>query len=516
MNFRVKFDKTDIKICLDKIECSENKHSPGQAAFFEVNLDYLYAPYLMFPTSTMSLVNPINKVISDYRNRFHLKGTYESLEGKPGVIPATGNDIYNYIARYGMANFQIQTVMKLSGKLDPKKLLKAVKLSVAAEPVFGCRFIENQPAYWRPLDDIEKTMFCTFEEAGNPDESVQRFLESPLDMDRDPMVKLKLIRSGQHDTLCVKINHTCCDGTGVKEYLKLLSDIYTRIETDNGIYVPVPSIRTRKDQDRLFSSLGIKDPLTAGDPLQEIPKTLWAFPWQPGRPDVAQVSVCKLPQGHIDILSKYAKSKGATINDIIVTAFYRAMFETSQPFYGVPLDISMTVDLRRYLPEQKTDAIRNFSGGFITRLARVAGETFEGTLLRVMAMMSKVKSNRPGLLSAIGLERVERDDFHQTISFYRTASQLLMQCAGYIQQCSPVLSNLGNLDKSLWKFGDAVVTDAYIVPPAICAPGLLLCIGSYNNIITMSVSYYQSQVQRENIEKLLGLIKKELMDVCKY
>ncbi|MDF2524186.1 MAG: uncharacterized protein K0R31_1827 [Clostridiales bacterium] len=515
MNYTYKFDKTNIKIGPDgKIEYSPNKDNPGETGFFEINLDFLYMSYQMFPPSIMSSLNKLNKTISKFIYKENQIHTYEKVEGTPGIMPATGNDIYNYVARYGMANFQIQTVMKLNGRLDFDKLLKAVRLTIDAEPVFGCRFIENQPPYWKSLEDADITTLCTFEETGNLDEAVQRFLESPLDMDKDPMIKLKLIRSDSFDTLCLKINHTCCDGTGAKEYLQLISEFYSRIDS-NEIFVPEPINRSRKDQDRLFNALEIRDPEAIRNPKQDIPRTLWTFPWRPGKPNDARVAVCNLPKGHINIMSKYAKTRGATINDLLVTAFYRAMFEISQPLYGIPMDISMTVDLRRYLPDKKTEGIRNFSGGFNTRIPRIINEPFEGTLSRVVQMMDKIKTGRPGLQSAIGLEHVEKDDFHQTLSFYRTISQLCKQISGYIPQCAPVFSNLGFLDRSLIKFGENTVTDAYIVPPALCAPGLLLCIGTYNDVLTMSVSYYATQVRRDSIERVLNLIKKELLEGCR-
>jgi NRPS condensation-like uncharacterized protein len=516
MNFKFKFDKTRIKIGYDgKIESFENRDNPGEAAFCEINLDFPYMAYQLFPPGILKHLNFLNNAVNQYIIKENKTGTYENIDGRPGTIPATGNDIYNYVARYGMANFQIQIVMQLNGRLDRNRLLKAVRLSIDAEPVLGCRFIENQPPYWKRLDDIDKIMFCTFEETNNPDQSVQRFLDSPLDMDRDPMFKLKLISSDQYDTLCLKINHTCCDGTGAKEYLQLLSDLYTRVGSDNGIFVLKPSIRSRKDQDRLFDALDIKDPEALRNPQQDIPKTLWAFPWRPGKPGTARASVCKLPNGQVEVMSNYAKARGATINDLIVTAFYRAMFEISQPFYGIPMDIAMTTDLRRYLPDQKTEAIRNFSGGFNTRLARLGNESFEGTLSRVVPVMNKIKNSLPGLQSAIGLEYVEKEDFHQSLPFYRIVSQVLCQCSGYIPLCAPVLSNLGILNRSLFQFGEIAVTDAYIVPPALCAPGLLLCIGTYNGVVTISASYYESQVRREHVERLLALIRKELMEGCK-
>jgi len=439
-----------------------------------------------------------------------MKANCCNITDKSDILMANGHDIYNYTARYRLSDFQIQTVMKLNGRLDRNKLLKAVRLSLDIEAVFGCRFVENEPPYWKRLENVDKLALCTFEETDDPDEAVKLFLESPLDMDNDPMVKLSLISCGQYDILCLKINHTCCDGTGTKEYIRLLSDIYSRIEQNNGDFKPKPFIRSRKDQDRLFSVLGIKDPEAAWTGELEAPKKMFAFPWKPGKPADARVAVFRLPSGHIEIISRYAKGRSATINDLILTALYRAMFEMSQPEQGVPMDISMTVDLRRYLPDQKTETIRNFSGEIFIKMPRVEHESFEGTLSRVVPMMKKIKNSSPGLQSAIGLERLEKINFSEVISYYVSEAQNTTDT----NECLPMLSNLGFIDKSLIKFGKAVVTDAYIVPPVLCPPRLLLCAGTYNGILTVAVSYYESKISGVHIDRLISLIKEELITWC--
>jgi NRPS condensation-like uncharacterized protein len=192
----------------------------------------------------------ISKSFSKYTNM-----SKPVLEDSSDIMPAFAHDFGNYVARYGMGNFQIQAIMKLDGRIDFDKLSRAVRLSVDAEPVLGCRFIEHAPPYWKRLEDIDNITFCSIEETNNVEEAVHRFLESPLDMDHDPMVKVKLIRSEQYDTLGIKLNHTCCDGAGAKEYIHLLSQIYSSMDCENGTYVPKPSIRDNEDHIKVFNTL---------------------------------------------------------------------------------------------------------------------------------------------------------------------------------------------------------------------------------------------------------------------
>ena len=75
-----------------------------------------------FPPAIASYYKYVYKVSAKYtginRPNYKKKADYS------GIIPVNGHDICNYVARYDMANFQIQAIMKLDGKLDFDKLVK--------------------------------------------------------------------------------------------------------------------------------------------------------------------------------------------------------------------------------------------------------------------------------------------------------------------------------------------------------------------------------------------------------
>lgn len=443
----------------------------------------------------------------------------KSIKDKTGTFPANGHEIYNYVARYNMSNLQIQAIMKLDGKLDYDILKRAVRLSIVAEPVLGCRFVEDDPPYWRPLENINMIEFCSIEETEDVDLAIQKFMLTPLDIDNGPMVKVKLMRSDKYDVLGLKVNHACCDGAGAEEYIHLLADIYTKIDQENRNYIPQARIGGRKDQDRLFQELGITNPDAIFIPGSDILAPMWPFPWEQSGSNIACMSVRRLSSGYFESISKYAKSRGATINDVILTAFYRAMQAMGQPIYGLPMEIPVTVNLRRYLPDHKTQAIRNFSGSVTTRLAMSIDEPFSKTLRRVTNMMEEVKNGYPGLQSAIGLERLEKISFKDTLAYYLAAidaKKTQSSCPLYFgDKCVPTLSNLGYLSKSLIKFGNKTVIDAFVLPPVVRAPGILIMANTYNSVLTLAMGYYKSTVSKENVEKLLGKIRDELIEGCR-
>ena len=71
------------------------------------------------------------------------------------------------------------------------------------------------------------------------------------------------------------------------------------------------------------------------------------------------------------------------------------------------------------------------------------------------------------------------------------------------------------MSDNLLKFGKRTVTDAYIVPPTVRAPGLLLMVSTYNGIMTLSAGYYEASMPDGIIEALLHSIKDELIQECR-
>jgi len=140
------------------------------------------------------------------------------------------------------------------------------------------------------------------------------------------------------------------------------------------------------------------------------------------------------------------------------------------------------------------------------------GESYNETLARIVPLMNEIKNNRPGLQSTIGLERLEKMPLCSTIDYYKMVSKWPTVCG---DKCAPVLSNLGYISGDLLKFGDSTVTDAYIIPPVVQAPGFLLLVSTYNGIMTLAAGYYENSVQDKQIEVLIEKIRDELVEGCK-
>jgi NRPS condensation-like uncharacterized protein len=148
----------------------------------------------------------------------------------------------------------------------------------------------------------------------------------------------------------------------------------------------------------------------------------------------------------------------------------------------------------------------------------VENESFAETLSRVVYMMNDIKRGYPGLQSAIGLERLEKISFKDALAYYQATSRIgknSAKCPVYHgNRCIPSISNIGILSKQLLKMGDVIVSDYYIIPPVVSAPGLLLVANTYNGLMTLAAGFFENTVLSSDVERLLNNIKNEMLEGC--
>lgn len=423
--------------------------------------------------------------------------------GIPTTLPVNGHDLYNYLVKYAGSNTQLQAVVSFDQNLDVDILKKAVRLSLDAEPVLGCRFIEDEKQpYWQRFEKPDEIQWFEFVQNDNKQEAVEQFLKGPFIHDGQ-QVNVQLIRAEGGDTLCIKINHSCSDATGLKEYLQLLAGIYSGLKEDSS-FQPLPNIQGRRDQKHYFDALGIEEPLALFDPQAQFVPSTWAFPHHGREFKEMRIAMRRIRDGVYERIKAFGNTHEVTINTIILTAFFKSMFELVKPPVGEEMGICVTVDLRKAFIGSPDQAICNLSVAMYPRIHRIEEELFLETLKRVSGSIEELKGPRAGLLDAVGLEVWNNIDYSQAVGQMQALVQWLVETG----KSYPFLSNMGII-KPL-EFGQTVANDAYIVNPTAYAPGFMLGVSTYNKTLTLEVSYYEPSHRTEEVEAFLDLMEKEL------
>lgn len=425
--------------------------------------------------------------------------TTEYDEEKTNILKTfsvTAQDAYNFVASKVFADQQLCIVLKLSGRIDETSFARALLLTLDREPVLGSKFIENSSPYWEHRDDLEKAKICSVLETSSSEQEMLAFINEASHADTDPLVTSRIFREKEVDTVCIKVNHSACDAGGLKEYVSILSDFYSRLREDPD-YSIRPNLCGRRDQSQVFDN--IKN-LERIEPKGG-PSPTWTLPQKDGITPLH--SIRYIPWERFGAIKNYARKKKVTINDLLLTALYRTLFEINNTGYEKPMTVQVSIDLRRYCPDSKAEAICNLSGALYLNMERIQGETFEKNLERTVALMRKLKGDYPGIESAKGLEYMYRQG-------YPALEKWLIESGAQsrkYQVTYPLLSNFGILKE--YKFGGLRTVKGYFTSPIMYPPGFMLGVSTCNEEMTLAIGYCGQENSRQ-VESFLDTYMEQL------
>jgi NRPS condensation-like uncharacterized protein len=216
----------------------------------------------------------------------------------------------------------------------------------------------------------------------------------------------------------------------------------------------------------------------------------------------------RLSDKDFDRMKAFSKSNGVTMNTIILTAYFRSLFNLIVPPVDEEMEIYVTTDLRKNILDGNTQALSNLSSFMHVRTCRVAEEPFMETLKRVAKSIEKLKASQEELSGAVMMEALGSIDYSNVVGLLKGARQQAVDTG----KSSPLLSNMGVIN--LLHFGQITAKDAYIVTPTMYAPGFMMSASTYNRTLTVQVSFYEPSNSKKEVEAFLDYIEKELRQ-CK-
>ena len=293
----------------------------------------------------------------------------------------------------------IQLEMAFDYFLDAQRLGTAVALAMDADPILGCRFVPRMiRPYW---ERIEKNKFNVFTVTQNRDE-YEAFKKKRIDFTAEPQFFACLYRSDTKDRLLLKVSHLVSDASGVKDIAAIVSKIYNRLAHDPDYY-PAPNPCEFRGFWQIVRHVPwYVLPKIVLNYIFEVTKSLIPYSTHgvpvkntPGNAD--KYITRHIPKEAFTHVVEYAKKHDATINDLLLTAIFRALSKIGDWDGKAGLRTAMTIDLRRYLPERKAASASNFSSIEMITFGTTMEDDFGATLDRVVQMMNQRKASWLGL-----------------------------------------------------------------------------------------------------------------------
>ena len=426
-------------------------------------------------------------------------------------------DIMQYIFASSF-DHQIHFLIKFDSFIDIGRFKKAVDLLIIEFPLIGCRFLEsgNHPFWEEAGFRAEDIVF--FQKTQNINEEIQKAFGPKIDEFNDPQLRIHIIRSMKEDTLCININHMLCDGEGYRDIIYRLSTIYSRLETQLEMHTDLddePHIETRSghkvDNNTTGINMGCRDawqvlqPFNIKDKIKilfnryDLKKnemtTIYDLEGDVNTPFLVYHTIT---QAKFKMIKNYAKSKDASINDVLLTAYIRTLYKHLN--MQVPA-IQCVVNLRKYITKKEAVGFCNLTSTLMCNIGDHIGDGFESTLKTVKKVMDEEKGKLNCLNLIMKLEIVYR------ILPYQIFKRKVLE-----SNCFPPLamSNIGIIDKERLVFGEMKVTNAFITGSIKYKPLIQLSLSTYDNRITFSFGFHGTPSDQRKLTELLEEFEKEL------
>lgn len=421
----------------------------------------------------------------------------------PEQFQATGTDVAVSITR-AVTQHRIGCALVFDGRLDPDRLRRAVRLSLDAEPILGCSYQTGAyRAVWRRLEDLDDAVPFSMLESDDPVGATTAFQAAQVD-DAGPQAAVSLVRSAERDHLAIKLSHVLADGQAAKQYAYLLAHIYTKLGADPS-YSPKPNTARRPTARDVWDNLtpeqrkSAKNGKSWARPTWEIPTRAHT-----GKRLTYRTTVFEPPS--FFALKEYGKQRGATVNDMLLAAFFRASVRAFDPPSGVPLSLMCTVDHRRYLTNADRLPIANISISGSLDIERADGEDFDDTLRRVRERMAAWAETCYGAGPALNAEKM-------TVLGYGITKRLVgaaLKMAARSGKTYAYLTNIGILDEARLGFDGCVPVAAHMFGPAAIGASVVQTVSTYRSALAICMGFCEADCDAAMIERVLRSTTNEL------
>lgn len=422
----------------------------------------------------------------------------------PARFPATGADMAVSITR-AVTHHRIGLRLAFdSGQLDAARLARAVRLSLDAEPTLGCSFrTDEAKAYWSRMRALDEARCFSAVGSADPDAAMDAFqaVEVP---DAGPQAAVALFSAQGADHLGIKVSHVLADGQAAKQYAYLLADIYSRLAADPS-YVPEPNLAGRPTGKEVWARL------TPEQRRQAKRAKSWANPtWVvPGRGSSGRGLAYRTAFVEPDIfrrLREYGRQRDATVNDLMLSAVFRACIGLFDPPIGRPLSLMCTADLRRYLPDAEGLPMSNISISGSLGIERMDGERFDETLGRVRERMAVWAGQCYGAGPFANAEKLTRLGYGVT----KALLGLTFRMAGGSGKTYPWFTNIGVLDEGRLSFAGATPISGHMFGPTAKGPAIVPVVSTYRDRLAISMGFCQEDMDATTIGDVLRAVTGEL------
>lgn len=419
------------------------------------------------------------------------------------IIKAEMWDKMQYLFR-NYYDRMVHAVLHFDNLIDPEILKNVIVIMAEKAPVLHSSFHENPVnPYWSvekyTVDDI-----LTVADSDDPYKDSYDFLCQSIPVTSNVQFKILLLNKDGRSTLAMIVNHMCFDGGDFKYFLKKLAKNYNAMLSGEN---PTDLKSGTRSAEQVYTKLNASDKKIAKGLYKNISdvKDKHVFPLTPASDDDrTMINVRKIERPVFTEMKNTGKRLGVTVNDVMLAAYVRALYEIIGMRDDESLSIPCMVDLRRHIEGgENAGGLANHTG-FMLCTVHEKGETINDTLINVMRSTKSSKRDKFMGLYSLPLLKLA----------YTILPFSISEFAIKIGYNNPLIgmSNIGLLSEDLLTFGNAKPVDGFMTGAVKYKPFMQLAMTTLNDELTMTIAIKGNEADKEKVEVFFDLIERNIED----
>ncbi len=371
-------------------------------------------------------------------------------------------------------------------------------------PVLHSSFTDNRiHPYWTVCDyHINDILTVKEVDEADLDEEINSFLVQYIPPESHIQMKVAVFFYGENKSVLLVVeNHMCMDGGDLKYFMKSLCQNYNDY-VENGISPIALRTGTRSYE-------AVYEDFTAGE--RRMAKNLYrnintpdkhGFPFTPDNiKDSSFIARRRFSAETFNQLRTSGKKHGATINDMILSAYFYSLYELAGFDESEGISISCAIDLRRHIKDSTGQGITNQTAWMQCKIPHRGRDIFE-TLDYVVKSSNEFKQDR-----FMGLHGLPLLSLGYKIMPHAASEEIIK--VGY---ANPLLamSNIGILEVDKLALSGNEPTDGFMSGAVKYKPYALLSATSMRKELTLSMCVRGNEEDKKIVEHFFDLLEKSI------
>ena len=401
----------------------------------------------------------------------------------------------------------VHVELRYDYEIDIEALKIVLVCFLEKAPVLHSSFTDNRVSpYWTVKDyRIEDVLTVKDVSEENLDEEINVVLTQYIPPDADIQMQVAVFRYSGKSVLCIVENHMCMDGGDLKYFLKALCSGYTDFVEKR---ISPVNLRTgTRSYDSVYEDFSATEKRMAKNLYRNInSKDKHGFPFTPNSiRDKSFIAKRKIPASKFDEIRAVGKQHGATINEMLLTAYFYSLYELADFNPKESVSISCAIDLRRHLKQHAADqGVTNHTAWMQCKVPERGANIFE-TLNYVVYSSNLFKEDK-----FMGLHGLPLLSFGYKIMPLAASEEVIK--IGY---ANPLLamSNIGILEVDKLALAGHEPTDGFMSGAVKYKPYALLSVTSVRKELTISMCCRGNEEDKKIVDRFFDLIVKNIDDL---